>query len=120
MLQRYPSCSARWCQVPLLDMKRYSHLLAGASWMAEYGDPDTARAMGLDLAGYSPYQNLRRDMKLPKRAVHHQHQATTACTPATPARWPRRWKRHWATRRSTTRTSRAATAARPTTRSPRT
>ena len=29
------------CQVPLLDMKRYPHLLAGASWMAEYGDPDT-------------------------------------------------------------------------------
>lgn len=29
------------CQVPLLDMKRYSHLLAGASWVAEYGDPDT-------------------------------------------------------------------------------
>jgi prolyl oligopeptidase len=28
--------------VPLLDMKRYSHLLAGASWMAEYGNPDTA------------------------------------------------------------------------------
>ena len=28
------------CQVPLLDMKAYSHLLAGASWMAEYGDPD--------------------------------------------------------------------------------
>jgi prolyl oligopeptidase len=28
-------------QVPLLDMLRYSHLLAGASWMAEYGDPDT-------------------------------------------------------------------------------
>jgi len=27
-------------QVPLLDMKRYSHLLAGASWMAEYGNPD--------------------------------------------------------------------------------
>jgi prolyl oligopeptidase len=29
-------------QVPLLDMKRYNHLLAGASWMAEYGDPDTS------------------------------------------------------------------------------
>jgi prolyl oligopeptidase len=28
------------CAVPLLDMKRYNHLLAGASWMAEYGDPD--------------------------------------------------------------------------------
>ncbi len=29
------------CQVPLLDMKRYHKLLAGASWMGEYGDPDT-------------------------------------------------------------------------------
>ena len=29
------------CAVPLLDMKRYSHLLAGASWMAEFGNPDT-------------------------------------------------------------------------------
>ena len=28
------------CEVPLLDMKRYHKLLAGASWMAEYGDPD--------------------------------------------------------------------------------
>src|SRR3546814_17513617 len=28
------------CQVPLLDMQRYHKLLAGASWMAEYGDPD--------------------------------------------------------------------------------
>ena len=29
------------CAVPLLDMRRYHVLLAGASWMAEYGDPDT-------------------------------------------------------------------------------
>ena len=29
------------CQVPLLDMCRYHKLLAGASWMAEYGNPDT-------------------------------------------------------------------------------
>ena len=28
------------CQVPLLDMKEYSNLLAGVSWMAEYGNPD--------------------------------------------------------------------------------
>jgi prolyl oligopeptidase len=41
-------------QVPLLDMKRYSHLLAGASWMAEYGDPDTA---DWDyIRTFSPYQ----------------------------------------------------------------
>lgn len=43
MLMQYPQLfGAVVVQVPLLDMKRYSHLLAGASWMAEYGDPDTA------------------------------------------------------------------------------
>jgi prolyl oligopeptidase len=43
MLAQYPELfGAIVVQVPLLDMKRYSHLLAGASWMAEYGDPDTA------------------------------------------------------------------------------
>ncbi|WP_425477140.1 prolyl oligopeptidase family serine peptidase [Solilutibacter silvestris] len=43
MLTQYPQLfGAIVIQVPLLDMKRYSHLLAGASWMAEYGDPDTA------------------------------------------------------------------------------
>ncbi|MEO6264438.1 MAG: prolyl oligopeptidase family serine peptidase [Luteimonas sp.] len=43
MLTQYPQLfGAVVVQVPLLDMKRYSHLLAGASWMAEYGDPDSA------------------------------------------------------------------------------
>ncbi|MDR6842712.1 prolyl oligopeptidase family serine peptidase [Pseudoxanthomonas sacheonensis] len=43
MLMQYPQLfGAVVVQVPLLDMKRYSHLLAGASWMAEYGNPDTA------------------------------------------------------------------------------
>lgn len=43
MLTQYPDkFGAIVIQVPLLDMKRYSHLLAGASWMAEYGDPDSA------------------------------------------------------------------------------
>ncbi|MBC3194770.1 S9 family peptidase [Pseudonocardia sp. C8] len=42
MLVRHPELfGAVVIQVPLLDMKRYSHLLAGASWVAEYGDPDT-------------------------------------------------------------------------------
>ena len=42
MLTQYPELfGAIIVGVPLLDMKRYSHLLAGASWMAEYGDPDT-------------------------------------------------------------------------------
>ena len=40
-VQRPELVGAVVCAVPLLDMKRYSHLLAGASWRAEYGDPDT-------------------------------------------------------------------------------
>ena len=47
------------CQVPLLDMKVYSHLLAGASWMAEYGDPDTDDWKFL--RQHSPYHLLRHD-----------------------------------------------------------
>ncbi|MDX2474096.1 MAG: prolyl oligopeptidase family serine peptidase, partial [Candidatus Krumholzibacteria bacterium] len=40
-VQRPELFNAVVCQVPLLDMKRYNKLLAGASWMAEYGNPDT-------------------------------------------------------------------------------
>ena len=43
--------------VPLLDMKRYSKLLAGASWMAEYGDPDTDDWDNF-LHKFSPYHNI--------------------------------------------------------------
>jgi prolyl oligopeptidase len=55
MLVKYPQLfGAVVIQVPLLDMKRYSHLLAGASWMAEYGDPDTP---DWDyIRTFSPYQ----------------------------------------------------------------
>lgn len=42
------------CAVPLLDMKRFHTLLAGASWMAEYGDPDTSD-WDKFLHKYSPY-----------------------------------------------------------------
>ena len=43
------------CAVPLLDMQRYHTLLAGASWMAEYGDPDTSDWEFLKQ--YSPYHS---------------------------------------------------------------
>jgi prolyl oligopeptidase len=49
---------------PLVDMKRYSHLLAGASWMGEYGNPDVP-ADWTFIRKYSPYQNLRRGVKYP-------------------------------------------------------
>jgi prolyl oligopeptidase len=52
------------CQVPLLDMQRYHKLLAGASWMAEYGDPDKPADWAF-LQRYSPYQNVRKDAKYP-------------------------------------------------------
>jgi prolyl oligopeptidase len=51
--------------VPLLDMKRYHLLLAGASWMEEYGDPDKAEDWAA-LARYSPYQNVKPDVKYPR------------------------------------------------------
>ncbi|MDH3846700.1 MAG: prolyl oligopeptidase family serine peptidase [Gammaproteobacteria bacterium] len=50
-------------QVPLLDMKRYNKLLAGASWMGEYGDPDTDDWEFIK--EYSPYHNLDPDADYP-------------------------------------------------------
>ncbi len=52
------------CGVPLLDMKRYHKLLAGASWMAEYGDPDVDEDWAF-LQQYSPYQNLDAQAEYP-------------------------------------------------------
>ena len=63
-LQRPELFGAVVCSVPLLDMKRYHQLLAGASWMAEYGDPDQP-AQWAWISRYSPYQNVKPGMKLP-------------------------------------------------------
>lgn len=55
MLTQYPELfGAVVIQVPLLDMRRYSHLLAGASWMAEYGDPDDPQQWEF-IRTFSPY-----------------------------------------------------------------
>ena len=53
------------CQVPLLDMRRYHRLLAGASWMGEYGDPDDPADWEF-LRRWSPYHNLRREARYPR------------------------------------------------------
>ena len=53
------------CQSPLLDMHRYSHLLAGASWMGEYGDPDDP-AQWAYISKYSPYQNAKEGVRYPR------------------------------------------------------
>ena len=119
MLTQYPELfGAVVVQVPLLDMKRYSHLLAGASWMAEYGDPDTADWEFIRT--FSPYQlfdagkDLSADLFIWTSTrddrVHPGHARKMAAEDA------RRRTRTCAT----TRTSKAATAAAPTTRSRRT
>ena len=65
MLQRPELFNAVVCQVPLLDMRRYHRLLAGASWMAEYGDPDKPADWAF-ISRYSPYQNVKAGTRLPK------------------------------------------------------
>ncbi|WP_418276329.1 prolyl oligopeptidase family serine peptidase [Isoptericola jiangsuensis] len=65
MLTRYPDLfGAVVVQVPLLDMRRYSRLLAGASWTAEYGDPDVAEDWEF-LRTFSPYHQFDGDREHP-------------------------------------------------------
>jgi prolyl oligopeptidase len=52
------------CQVPLLDMRRYHTLLAGASWMEEYGNPDDPKQWDF-IQGFSPYHQLKAGVKYP-------------------------------------------------------
>lgn len=52
------------CQVPLLDMQRYNKLLAGASWMAEYGNPDIPEEWSF-IKTFSPYHNVSESQKYP-------------------------------------------------------
>ena len=53
------------CSVPLLDMKRYNKLLAGASWMAEYGNPDVPEEWAF-IKTYSPYHNVAKGKRYPR------------------------------------------------------
>ncbi|MFC7449895.1 prolyl oligopeptidase family serine peptidase [Rhodococcus daqingensis] len=58
MLTRYPELfGALACRMPVLDMARFSELHAGASWTAEYGDPDNPRDWAY-LGAYSPYHHV--------------------------------------------------------------
>ncbi len=65
LTQRPELYAAIDCGVPLFDMKRYSKLLAGASWMAEYGDPDIPEEWAY-ISQYSPYQKLAKGKPYPK------------------------------------------------------
>jgi prolyl oligopeptidase len=63
-VQRPDLFNAVVCAVPLLDMKRYNKLLAGASWMAEYGNPDTDDWEYIKT--WSPYHNLDPETDYPE------------------------------------------------------
>jgi prolyl oligopeptidase len=64
-IQRPELFGAVVCQVPLTDMRRYNKFLAGASWMAEYGDPDKPEDWAY-LSKYAPYENVKPGMKYPR------------------------------------------------------
>jgi prolyl oligopeptidase len=53
---------------PLVDMLRYNHLSAGASWVGEYGDPDKPEDRAF-IAKYSGYQNLKPGVVYPKALI---------------------------------------------------
>ncbi len=63
-VQRPELFNAVVCQVPLLDMRRYHGLLAGASWMAEYGNPDQPDEWEF-MSKYSPYENVKAGANYP-------------------------------------------------------
>ncbi len=52
------------CESPLLDMRRYSKLLAGASWMDEYGDPENSKEWAF-IRSFSPYHNVKKEGAYP-------------------------------------------------------
>ncbi|MCA1362956.1 S9 family peptidase [Bradyrhizobium sp. IC3069] len=65
MLVRYPErFGALFCTIPLIDMRRYTKLLAGASWIAEYGDPDKPEEWEW-LQTYSAYHNVKAGRSYP-------------------------------------------------------
>ncbi|MES2861126.1 MAG: prolyl oligopeptidase family serine peptidase [Pseudomonadota bacterium] len=69
LTQRPDLINAAVIQVPLFDMLRFHTLLAGASWMGEYGDPRIPEQRAW-ISEYSPYQNLRADRPYPEVFIH--------------------------------------------------
>ncbi|QQQ62958.1 prolyl oligopeptidase family serine peptidase [Paenarthrobacter ureafaciens] len=69
MLTQYPELfGAISCGVPLLDMRRYTKLSAGYSWIAEYGDPDVPGQWEF-IRTFSPYHLLRDGVEYPETFI---------------------------------------------------
>lgn len=69
LTQRPDLINAAVIQVPLFDMLRFHKLLAGASWMAEYGNPDIPEQRAW-IEAYSPYQRLEAGRPYPEVFIH--------------------------------------------------
>jgi len=69
MTQHPELFNAAVIQVPLFDMMRFHKLLAGASWIAEYGNPDVAQEREW-IMQYSPYQAIQAGKKYPEAFIH--------------------------------------------------
>ena len=69
LTQRPDLINAAVIQVPLFDMLRFHKLLAGASWIGEYGDPDIPEQRAW-IEQYSPYQLLRAGQPYPEVFIH--------------------------------------------------
>lgn len=65
LVQRPDLYSAVVSEVPLTNMIRFNKLLAGASWQAEYGNPDIPTERDA-LMKYSPLHNIRPGTKYPE------------------------------------------------------
>ncbi len=69
MLTQYPELfGAVSCGVPLLDMRRYTKLSAGHSWIAEYGDPDVPEQWEY-IRTFSPYHLLKDGVEYPETFI---------------------------------------------------
>jgi len=55
-------------QVPLLDMLRFEHIAAGASWVGEYGSVSVPAERAF-LASISPYNQLKPGVKYPEPLI---------------------------------------------------
>ena len=73
MVERPELFGAVVCQVPLIDMIRYTHIGAGASWIGEYGDPADAKAAAY-ISKYSPYQNVKHGREISAGVLRHRHE----------------------------------------------
>jgi len=104
LVQRPDLWGAVVSAVPLLDMKRFNHLLAGASWMGEYGNPDDPEQWAW-LQRYSPYHQVNADVEYPP--------VLFTTSPAMHARWWPVCCSKTTTMFITMRTSKVVTEARP-------